>query len=48
MKPAKRYSRENELDRSSESAALITLILFLITTFIASCIYIGIDGFLSR
>jgi len=45
MKPAtNRYSGNNR----SEEIALITFVVFLITTFVASCIYIGIDGFLSK
>jgi len=47
MKPANRYNRE-ELNRNRESMAYMTLVIFLIITFIASCIYIGIDGFFSR
>jgi hypothetical protein len=49
MKPANnRYSGNKELYSNSENIALITFVVFLITTFVASCIYIGIDGFLSK
>ena len=48
MKPANRYSGEKNLYKNSEDIALITFVVFLITAFVASCIYIGIDGFLSR
>ncbi|WP_158085326.1 hypothetical protein [Niastella vici] len=48
MKPANRYSGNNNLYKNSEEIALITFVVFLITTFVASCIYIGIDGFLSK
>ncbi len=48
MKPANRYSGEKNLYKNSEEIALITFVVFLITTFVASCIYIGIDGFLSK
>jgi hypothetical protein len=48
MKPANRYSGKQDLYRNSENIALITFVVLLITTFVASCIYIGIDGFLSK
>jgi preprotein translocase subunit SecE len=48
MKPANQYSREKNMFRNSEEIAMITFVVFLITTFVASCIYIGIDGFLSK
>jgi hypothetical protein len=50
MKPANTNSSSssNEVLRNSENVALITFVVFLITTFVASCIYIGIDGFLSK
>jgi hypothetical protein len=48
MKTANRYSANKDLYRNSENIALITFVVFLITTFVASCIYIGIDGFLSK
>jgi len=47
MKPANKYNREEQLNRF-EGMAHITLTVFLIITFIASCIYIGLDGFFSR
>jgi hypothetical protein len=43
-----RISGNKDLYRNSEQIALITFVVFLITTFVASCIYIGIDGFLSK
>jgi preprotein translocase subunit SecE len=48
MKPANRFSGEKNLYKNSEEIAEITFVVFLITTFVASCIYIGVDGFLSR
>jgi hypothetical protein len=48
MKPANRYSGNRDLYRNSEQIALVTFVVLLITTFVASCIYIGIDGFLSK
>ena len=49
MKPANnRYGGNKDLYKNSEEIALITFVVFLITTFVASCIYIGIDGFLSK
>jgi hypothetical protein len=48
MKPATTSNRKNDLYRNRENIALITFVVFLITTFVASCIYIGIDGFLSK
>ena len=50
MKPANTQSSSssNDIYRNSENIALITFVVFLITTFVASCIYIGIDGFLSK
>jgi hypothetical protein len=50
MKPANTNtsSSSNDVLRNSENVALITFVVFLITTFVASCIYIGIDGFLSK
>jgi hypothetical protein len=48
MKPANRYSGNKEIYRNTENIAMITFVVFLITTFVASCIYIGIDGFLSK
>jgi hypothetical protein len=48
MKTANRYSGEKHIHKNMEDIALITFVVFLITTFVASCIYIGIDGFLSR
>lgn len=48
MKPAPRYNGNNNLLKNSEEIALITFVVCLITTFVASCIYIGIDGFLSK
>jgi hypothetical protein len=50
MKPAtnNRISGKQELYRNSENIALITFVVFLITTFVASCMYIGIEGFLSK
>ena len=48
MKPANRYSGTNDTYKNSENIALITFVVFLITTFVASCIYIGLDGFLSK
>jgi len=47
MKPPNKYNREEQLSRF-EGMAHITLTVFLIITFIASCIYIGLDGFFSR
>jgi len=48
MKPANRYSGNKNLISNSEEIALITFVVFLITTFVASCVYIGIDGFFSK
>jgi len=50
MKPAHTNSNSssNDIYRNSENIALITFVVFLITTFVAACIYIGIDGFLSK
>lgn len=51
MKPATtniRLSSNKDLYRNGENIALITFVVFLIITFVASCIYIGIDGFLSK
>ena len=48
MKPANRYSGSNDIYKNRENIALITFVVFLITTFVAACIYIGIDGFLSK
>jgi len=48
MKPANQYSGNKEVYKNSEDIALITFVVFLITTFVASCIYISIDGFLSK
>jgi hypothetical protein len=48
MKPANQYSANKNLMKNTEEIALITFVVFLITTFVASCIYIGIDGFLSK
>jgi hypothetical protein len=48
MKPANRFSGNKNLVNNSEEIALITFVVFLITSFVASCIYIGIDGFLSK
>lgn len=46
MKPA--TNSGNKTLHKSEEIALITFVVFLITSFVASCIYIGIDGFLSK
>ncbi|AEW00224.1 hypothetical protein Niako_3941 [Niastella koreensis GR20-10] len=48
MKPANTNSSSNDVLRNSENVALITFVVFLIITFVTSCIYIGIDGFLSK
>ncbi|SEP47939.1 hypothetical protein [Niastella yeongjuensis] len=51
MKPANTQSSSssgNEIYSNSEHIALITFVIFLITAFVASCIYVGIDGFLSK
>jgi preprotein translocase subunit SecE len=50
MKLANRYGENDNktLYKNSEDIALITFVVCLITTFVASCIYIGIDGFLSK
>jgi len=48
MKPTNQYSGNKNLIKNSEEVALITFVVFLITTFVASCLYIGIDGFLSK
>jgi hypothetical protein len=48
MKQANRYGAGKDLYKNSEDIALITFVVLLITTFVASCIYIGIDGFLSN
>lgn len=51
MKPAttnNRISGNKDLYKNSEDIALITFVVFLITTFVASCMYIGIEGFLSK
>lgn len=47
MKTANRYSEEKNMYRNSEEIALITFVVFLITSFVASCIYIGIDGLMA-
>ena len=47
MKTANRYSGEKNVYKNLEETALITFVVFLITTFVASCIYVGIDGFLA-
>jgi hypothetical protein len=48
MKPSNNSGAHNDTYRNNENIALITFVVFLITTFVASCIYIGIDGFLSK
>lgn len=50
MKPAtsNNIGASKDLYKNSENIAMITFVVFLITTFVASCIYIGIDGFLSK
>jgi len=50
MKPANTHSSSssNDVLRNSENVALITFVVFLIITFVTACIYIGIDGFLSK
>jgi hypothetical protein len=51
MKPAttnNRMSGNKDLYKNSEDIALITFVVFLITTFVAACMYIGIEGFLSK
>lgn len=51
MKPAttnNRMSGNKDFYKHSEEIALITFVVFLITTFVASCMYIGIEGFLSK
>lgn len=50
MKPANTNSSSssNDVFRNSENIALITFVVLLITTFVAACIYISIDGFLSK
>jgi hypothetical protein len=49
MKPANTNSSSgNEVWRNTENVALITFVVFLIITFVTACIYIGIDGFLSK
>lgn len=47
MKTANSSGNKN-IYKNYEEIALITFVLFLITTFVASCLYIGIDGFLSK
>ena len=48
MKTANQYSGNKDMYKNSEDIALITFVVCLITTFVASCIYVGIDGFLSQ
>jgi hypothetical protein len=50
MKPANTNSSSssNEIYRNWEHIAMIAFVVLLITTFVAACIYISIDGFLSK
>lgn len=48
MKPSNSSGSRNETYRNTEDIAMITFVVFLITTFVASCIYIAVDGFLSK
>lgn len=48
MKTANKYSNKDNWEKNMFGYAYATFIILLIFTFVVSCIYIGINGYLSR
>lgn len=48
MKTVNKYSDKSNWNRNMFSYAYTTFIVLLIFTFVVSCIYIGVNSYLSR